>query len=283
MVARVPLLLLLLVLPSSAPAVELVTNGGFEEGLPPAWLEDLGRARRRASVGSTGHDGDPDYEVLVEKGTGNGHAQLNQTVAIPSTDVELSVNARCQVAASDGGPWAAAGVAISYEDHFGNALGATIILRMTTTCPWTDGDTLHLVLAPDETWHSYGFNVASELTNLPGSTRSRSGSSGSACSDRPAQTVEGRRKRRRSSPTTSPSASPPPPRSSPRSTGRSWTSAASRTAARTPAKRSTSSPPCGTSAPTPATSRSSWARPTPTSPSSTARRVSGTSSPADPQ
>jgi hypothetical protein len=166
MMRRVPLLLLMLVLPSYVLAIELVTNGGFEDDLPPAWEGEFVGAAASVSR-STGYDGDPDYEVLVEKGTGNGHAQLNQTIVIPSVDVDLSVNAKMQVSASEG-PWAAAGVALHYEDHFGNVRGTTMILRKTADCPWNDSDTFHMILTPDEEWHSYGFNVGSELVNLAG-------------------------------------------------------------------------------------------------------------------
>ena len=166
MMRRVPLLLLLLVLPSYVVAIELVTNGGFEDVLPPAWQDEFVGAATSVTR-STGYDGDPDYEVLVEKGTGNGQAKLSQAIVIPSIDVVFSVNAKVQVSVSVG-PWAAAGVALHYEDHFGNVRGTTVILRKTSACPWSDGDTFHMILAPDEDWNSYGFNVADELVNLAG-------------------------------------------------------------------------------------------------------------------
>lgn len=166
MMRRVALLLLLLVPTSSVPAIELVTNGWFEEALPPAWqVEAVGAAA--TVTRATGYDGDPDYEVLVEKGTGNGHGKLNQTVVIPSLDVDFSVTAMAQVAVSTG-PWAAAGVALHYEDHFGNVLGTTMIVRRTSACPWSDGDTLHMIPVADESWNSYGFDLGAELAHLPG-------------------------------------------------------------------------------------------------------------------
>jgi len=166
MVRRVPLLFLMLVVPSYVLAIELVSNGGFENDLPPAWqVESVGAATNFSR--STGYDGDPDYEVLVEKGAGNGLAKLSQTIVIPATDVDFSVNAQVQVSATEG-PWAAAGVAVNYEDHFGNVLGTTMILRTTSACPWVDSDTFHMILAPDESWNSYGFNLGSELANLAG-------------------------------------------------------------------------------------------------------------------
>lgn len=167
MIRRVPLLLLILAMPSYVVAVELVTNGGFESDLPPAWqVESSGAA---AIVNrATGYDGDPDFEVLVEKGTGNGQAKLNQSIVIPSVDVDFSVNAKIQVSSTAGGPWAAAGVALNFENHIGDLLGTTVIVGKTADCPWIDNDTFHMIPAPDEEWNSFGFNVASELVNLPG-------------------------------------------------------------------------------------------------------------------
>jgi len=166
MMRRLALLLLLLVPTSSVPAIELVTNGAFEEALPPAWqVESVGAAANVTRA--TGYDGDPDFEVLVEKGTGNGHGKLNQTVVIPSLDVDFSVTAKVQVAVSVG-PWAAAGVALHYEDHFGNVLGTTMIVRKTSACPWIDNDTLHMILVADESWNSYGLDLGAEVANLAG-------------------------------------------------------------------------------------------------------------------
>ena len=66
------------------------------------------------------------------------------------------------------GPWAAAGVALHYEDHLGNVLGTTMIVGKTSACPWSDSDTLHMIPAPDEEWHGYAFNVGDELASLVG-------------------------------------------------------------------------------------------------------------------
>lgn len=164
---RFPILFLMIVLPVYAGAGELTTNGGFEEDLLPAWQSEIAGSAASIDRG-VGYDADPDYEVLVSKGTGNGHARLNQTIVVPSTDVDFSVNAKMQVAASTGGPWAAAGVAIHYEDQFGNALGSTLILGRTPLCPWEDSDIIHLIEAPDEEWNGYAFNLDTELLNLTG-------------------------------------------------------------------------------------------------------------------
>jgi len=166
MIRRVPLLFLTLLLPSYVLAIELVTNGGFEDDYTLEWQDESVGAATQISR-STGYDGDQDYEILVEKGTGNGHAKLTQTIVIPSTDVYFSVNAKIQVSSS-GEPWAAAGVALHYGDHFGHEVGTTMILRSTAACPWSNSDTFHMILAPDENWNSFGFNLDDELVNLAG-------------------------------------------------------------------------------------------------------------------
>jgi len=167
MMRRVPLLFLVFVLPSYGMAMELVTNGGFESDLPPAWQEELAGAATVVNR-STGYDGDPDFEVLVEKGTGNGHGKVNQSIVIPSIDVDFSVNTKIQVSSSGGGPWAAAGVAIHYENHFGDVLGTTMIVGKTVDCPWRDNLTFHMIPAPDEEWNNFQFNIGNELLNLVG-------------------------------------------------------------------------------------------------------------------
>lgn len=166
MLRRAPILVLALLLSWPAIAVELVANGGFESELSPAWQQEFAGAATMVNR-ATGYDGDPDFEVLLEKGTGSGYSKLNQIIVIPSADVDFAVNAKMEVSTTPG-PWAAAGVALHYENQFGDALGKTIIVGKTTDCPWLDGDTLHMIPAPDEKWNNYGFNVADELANLPG-------------------------------------------------------------------------------------------------------------------
>lgn len=166
MIRRVSVVLLVLALPSFVMAGELVTNGGFEEDVTTGWKEDLSGASATISR-ATGHDADPDYEALVQKLTGNGFAKLNQTVVIPSTDVVFAANAKIQASATVD-PWAAAGVALHYEDSLGEVLGTTMIVRITPVCPWVDSDTFHMIPAADEEWNNYNFNVGNELANLPG-------------------------------------------------------------------------------------------------------------------
>jgi hypothetical protein len=152
---------------TTATALELVVNGGFEEAFPPEWQEYSVGAATTVDT-STAYDGDPDQEARVQKGTGNGFARLNQVVVLPSLNVHFAVNAKIEASASSGGPWAAAGVALHYEDYFGHLLGTTVIVGKTPTCPWADSDTLNVIEAPDSNWNAYGFNLDDELLNLAG-------------------------------------------------------------------------------------------------------------------
>lgn len=158
---------LILITGSAAMALELVTNGAFEDEFAPAWQED--NVGQGASVArSVSFDGDADFEALAQKGTGNGHAKLDQVVVLPTLDVHFSVTAKMQASASTGGPWAAAGLALAYEDYFGHLLGTTYIVAKTTLCPWVDGDRVHVIEVPDEEWNGYAFVLDDELVNLAG-------------------------------------------------------------------------------------------------------------------
>lgn len=153
--------------PSSA--MELVANGAFEQGLEPAWtIETAGVAA--FTVRATTLQPDPDFEVLVQKDSGNGHAKIYQTVVVPSVDLDVSVTARFQAAADYGEthPWAAAAMLIYYEDQFGSLQGTTCIGRLTGYCPWTDTETFHIIPVTIEGWTTYTFHVEDELQNFPG-------------------------------------------------------------------------------------------------------------------
>ena len=166
MIRRAALVLLFFALPSFAAAIELVDNGGFEDDQTIGWVEET--VGSSATIDrSVGYDPDPDFEIRVEKLTGNGHARLDQTVAVPSADAVFSAAVMIDVEASaKGGPWAAAGIALDYENYLGDALGTTMILRKTVDCPWIDSGKLHLIVVPDAAWNTVGFNLADELANL---------------------------------------------------------------------------------------------------------------------
>ena len=162
---RLTLLLLALWLPISVSALELVANGDFEEELTPAWTTATSGAAT-VTVRATTFDGDPDYEALAQKGTGNGHAKISQVMVVPSLDLDLSAALRCEAYSSPGGPWAVGGLVIDYEDLHGNVLGTTLIGAKTSLCPWHDSGTFHWIAAPDQNWNDYALNLADEIVNL---------------------------------------------------------------------------------------------------------------------
>jgi hypothetical protein len=162
-------LLLLTALAAPAHALELVTNGDFEQPLTGAWTPDLAGVATLAVRATTFHP-DPDYEVLVQKGSGNGHAKIHQTNIVPSPQVTFSIDAKLQTSASaaESHPWAAAAILLYYEDQFGNLQGTSCILRRTAYCPWTESSTFHFIEAADTEWNTYTFNLLDELQNFPG-------------------------------------------------------------------------------------------------------------------
>jgi len=149
-----------------AQALELLLNGGFEQPLTDGWRQETQGSAWYIDRG-TNYDPDPDYEALVRQNTGTGSARLCQEVVLPSPDVEFSVSARMQATATSTA-WAGAAVTLSYLDQHGFALGETYICVKSSSCPWTDTPTTHLISAPVSTWFDFAFNLVDELANLPG-------------------------------------------------------------------------------------------------------------------
>lgn len=151
--------------PAASYGLELIANGDFEQGFPPAWeTEFVGSAA--SALRSPAFDGDPDFEAMAQKGTGNGYARLHQVVPIPSLDLDFSAHLKCEATASAGGPWAVGALLLQYEDAFANVLGTTAIGQKSPLCPWADSGTFHWIPVADQGWHAYGFHVADELVNL---------------------------------------------------------------------------------------------------------------------
>jgi hypothetical protein len=149
-----------------AQALELVTNGDFEQPLTTGWQQEATGAAWFIDRATT-YDPDPDYEAFVRHETGTGVARLYQEIVIPSTNVQFAVRAKMQATATSTA-WSGAAVALSYFDQYGFLLGETYIGVKSPYCPWADGPTFHLISGATGTWMDYAFNVADELTNLPG-------------------------------------------------------------------------------------------------------------------
>lgn len=159
-------LALFLVIGMSSAAV-LITNGEFEEPLETGWFQGSSGSGVMTIVRETYFDPDPDYEVFVHKGDETGSIKLFQTVVIPTTDLEFSVNAKLIVYGTSAQCWSGAGVCILYLNASNVVLGSSKICAGTVACPWQSNDSCHVVAAIDTLWNSYAFNIDDELVNVP--------------------------------------------------------------------------------------------------------------------
>jgi hypothetical protein len=164
-------LLLSLLCAVQADALELLTNGDFEEPLSPAWDQTI--TGTTASITRAQHyDPDADYEVYLYKWTGDGEARLSQTIAVPGLDVEFTANANLFATATSSA-WSGAALLIAYLDEGDAVLGETCICARSYYCPWTNSSTFHIIEAVPSQWTIYNVKIDEELENLPGIEASR--------------------------------------------------------------------------------------------------------------
>jgi hypothetical protein len=158
---------------TGASAVELLTNGTFEQDLSIGWLTYTYGSLDTVTRG-TGYEADPDYELCVYRDYGSGYCQASQTVDVSTTDLAFSVKARLWAYDNDADTlcWAASAIQIFYLNLSDVVLGETRICYKTAPCPWSSNTTLHIINANDDLWHTYSFNINTELANLPGVTPS---------------------------------------------------------------------------------------------------------------
>ncbi|MCK4574804.1 hypothetical protein KAU34_00180 [candidate division WOR-3 bacterium] len=161
------LFLAILLISSQVTAVEILTNGDFEQPLTNGWDESVSASNYTINR-ATNYDPDPDYEARVYQGTGSGYARLYQIVDIPATNLDFSANAKLYAWDNSGSAWAGAGLVLSYFDYSVMLLGETYICARSTQCPWSNSSTTHIIEAADSAWHDYSFNIENELTNLSG-------------------------------------------------------------------------------------------------------------------
>ena len=164
----IPLALLVLLSMTSVQAsqLDLVVNGAFEDPLAQGWAQTTAGANCLISRQQDA-DEDDDYEVQLRKGLTTGHAKIWQRTAIPSTDLQFSVDLAIEEG-SGNGAWGAGGIYLHYLDQHGNILGRTGILAKSSLCPWTASDTFHIIEVPSSDWAYWSFNVADELLYLGG-------------------------------------------------------------------------------------------------------------------
>ncbi len=163
------LILALLLIPAlglEATELELMTNGEFELPLSEGWEESSAGGEALITRG-TGYDHDPDFELFMSKGSGTGHVKIWQAVSVPSTDILFSANLKTS-AYGGGGAWCASALILAYLDWNGTELGRTAIASLSSTCPWSDSDTMHIIDTLYGEWQLHEFTLADELANLPG-------------------------------------------------------------------------------------------------------------------
>ena len=148
----------------------LMTNGTFEQALTVGWSQAIGTPLSSDTIDRQIYfDPDADYEARVKKYDAT-HAILYQTVNIPTTDLNFSVNAKLYAYEDNSTTsyWAAAAVILRYLDNSNNLLGETRIAYKSPHCPWTNSNTVHIITVTNpNNWSNYSFNIDSELSNLP--------------------------------------------------------------------------------------------------------------------
>ncbi len=164
-------LIILLLIIDLCSAGRFLTNGDFEQPLNIGWTQSIVTATTGDTIDrATDYDADPDYEVKVKKYDAVS-AQIYQTVNVPTTDLDFSATAKFYAVeyTPTATYWAAAAICLRYLDQNNNLLGETRICYKTPHCPWTNSNTLHLIVEMfPNMWANYSFNLNNELTNLPG-------------------------------------------------------------------------------------------------------------------
>ncbi|MGQ9535417.1 MAG: hypothetical protein ACUVTF_09365 [bacterium] len=134
-----------------------LTNGDFEQDLSMGWNAFHGGSSVYIDRATT-YETDPDYELRLEKGSGNGFANLSQVIdiTIPS---EFNFSIKAKLYAYDNNAdtltYAGAAIRVIYRNVSGTFLGETKICQFTAPCPWKNIPTCHLIIASDSLWHTY--------------------------------------------------------------------------------------------------------------------------------
>ncbi len=147
-----------------------IINGDFEQSLDQGWATTSGGSNITINR-ATNYEPDPDYELLAQKGAGNGFIKISQITDI-TTPSEFNFSVKAKLYAYDNNAdtltYAAVAVRIGYRSATGALLGETRICQFTAPCPWQNTSTCHLIFVSDSLWHTHSFNLQTELGNLPG-------------------------------------------------------------------------------------------------------------------
>jgi hypothetical protein len=158
-------------LAGSGFAVELLTNGDFEQPLDVGWTDTV--------VGSTGvavfeHSDTlgqpvPGFAARVKKDLAS-YASLSQTVSVPDADLALSFDGRLSIGGGSSSCWPVAAFVVRYLDGTGVSLGNTKLYLHDQYCNWVDSDTQNLIdVNTPGVWTPFSLNISNELaSNLPG-------------------------------------------------------------------------------------------------------------------
>jgi hypothetical protein len=159
----------ILALVAGAGAANLFVNGDFEQPPEVGWKDTV------YSIA-----GDYRYERSDTFGSGTGYAMkarkylakfasLQQSVAVPNTDMDLTFDAKLVWGGGSSTCWPVAAMFVRYLDAGGAELGATCYYNHSPYADWSGNDTLNLVEVTSFDWNRYQLHVGQELsTNLPG-------------------------------------------------------------------------------------------------------------------
>lgn len=159
----------LLFLLSGSGLANLIVNGDFEQALDVGWRDtvlELGgssRIERSDTLGSGSGYAAKVFKYLAD------HASLYQAVAVPGTDLALSLDARLTWLGGSSTCWPVAALFVRYLDSGGAQLGATCFYNHSEYADWQPSDVLHLVEVTSSDWQHYDLHIGDELaSNLPG-------------------------------------------------------------------------------------------------------------------
>ena len=162
--------LILVLLVGLAMASNYVENGDFEQPFTVGWTE-YSPSSYGYFARATTYDPDGDYEAMGYRyatgGQGGGYDKLYQKFDIPITNLTFSANVKAY-AWDNGSSWCGAALAVYYHNVNDAIIGVTRICRTSAGCPWSNTSTQHSIFASDTNWHTYSFNLETELGNLSG-------------------------------------------------------------------------------------------------------------------
>jgi hypothetical protein len=147
-------------------ADELLLNGAFEDSLN-GWSYTYSGGSSACNTGY--YDPDPDKEAYLYQYDAS-YGMLSQTVNSGNAWVNFSAQLALQAVETNPAVtyWAVGALAISYLSANDSVLGRTLIACTTAHSPLVSSSTLHLITVADTLWHTYAFNLQTELANLPG-------------------------------------------------------------------------------------------------------------------